>query len=255
MRSEAAPSQPPPEAPRSLADRIVEAMPVAILAAVPTYLRTRSAQGDTELAFSAFALAALLLVVPSFVLIATLRRASEGWRSVAAGAPIARGALALAVAIATLVFWEKLGEVLARVTHHRGLGGVAFAAGAAVVALGAAVAARKALAWVEAQGTTVATFAGVALFFVPVAILLALPPVLAPPGDALGLFVVDVLAMLLAGGGWVEHLAPPIWPSRARYLVAGGAFLLAVGAVPALRATSDFPLADVAFAFRFLPLR
>ena len=255
MRSEATSSHPPPPAPQRLVDRIVEALPVALLAAVPTYLRTRSAQGDTELAFSAFALGALLLVVPAFVLIAALRRASESWRALVGVAPIARAALALAVATATLVVWEKLGELLARVTHHRGLGGVAFAAGAAVVALAATVASRKALAWIEAQGSTVATFAGVALFFVPVAILLSLAPVLAPPGDALGLFIVDVLALLLVGGGWVEHLAPPTWPSRARALVAGGAFFLAIGAGPALRATGEVPLADLAFVFRLLPPR
>jgi hypothetical protein len=75
------------------------------------------------------------------------------------------------------------------------------------------------------------------------------------PGSAAFCGGATLLALLVAGGGWVEHLAPPIWPSRARYLVACGAFLLAVGAVPALRATSDFPLADVAFAFRFLPPR
>ncbi len=255
MLSEPAPSLVPPPSQVAFVDRVVECVPVAILAAVPTFLRARSLNGDAELAFSAFALAAVVTVPAAFLFLAALRRASESLRQLAGESPIAGAGVGLMVATTTLALWEKAAATLAHVTHHRGLGGVAFAAVAAITAFGAAVLARKLLRALVAQGTTFATFAGVASFFAPVVLCLSLPPVQAPAGDVLGLFVVDVLGLIVIGGGWLEHLAPAAWPVRARLMVGAGALLLVLGSLPVIRGASEWPLASAAFAFRFLPLR
>jgi hypothetical protein len=176
-------------------------------------------------------------------------RALVGEVSVAgAGVGVAASALVLA-------FWERLGAFLAHATHHRGLGGVAFAAGALLLALGVWLVARRAWPTLEAQGPAVSTFVGVAGLFAPLALVFAGASTPASPSDPLGLFVVDALSLLVVGVAWVTQLAPLAWPSRARGLLVVASLLLVVAAVSGARTPSDFPRESVSFAFRALTLR
>lgn len=253
MRSEPAPS--PDHAHGSPLDRAVEVVPVAVAAAVPTFLRARALHGTLEEAFGAFALAAVLALVPAAVALAAVRRARDGVRAFADDVTVGAAGFGVGVGALVLAFWERLGAFLAHATHHRGLGGVAFAAGALVLVVGTVLAARRAWPSLEAQGPAFATFVGVAGLFAPVALLTLGPTTPASPSDPLGLFVVDALGLLVVAIAWVSHLAPPSWPPRARTLLASAAALLVVAAAGYVRTPSDFPREGVALAFRALPLR
>jgi hypothetical protein len=253
MRSE---STPVPEA-SSWADRLVEAVPVAVVAAVPTFLRARAAHESIDTALSAFALAAVLTLLPAFATLLLLRRALEGVRAFVGDTSVGAAGVAVAAAVVTLAFWQRLGAFLAHATHHRGLGGVAFAAGAVFLAAAAVLLGSRASRFLVAQGTTVATFVGVAGLFAPLLLLFGAPASSdpAPTADPLGLFVVDGLGLLLAGFAWVKHLAPTAWPPRARGLVGVGALLLAIAGVAFVQAPSESPRGALAFVFGALTLR
>jgi hypothetical protein len=253
MRSESSPAV---EA-SSWVDRLVEAVPVAVVAAVPTFLRARAAQEGVGTALSAFALAAMLTLLPAVAMLLLLRRALEGARAFAGDTSVVAAGVGVAASVFTLAFWQRLGAFLAHATHHRGLGGVAFAAGAVVLASAVALVGGRAHRFVAAQGPTVATFVGVAGFFTPLLLLAAAsaPGEPAPAADPLGLFVVDGLGLLLAAFAWVQHLAPIAWPPRARGLVGAGAALLAFAGCAFLDVPSESPREGLAFVFRFLTVR
>ncbi len=237
------------------AARLAEALPVALVSALPTYLRTRGADPQVETAFSSFALAALLTWIPATLLMTALRRATETLRQLMGETPVAGAGMLVATATLCLFLWDHLATFLTGATHHRGLGGVAFAAGALALSVGAAMGARTARQWIEGQGSSASTFAGVAGLFAPV-LLLRLTPVAAPAIDVLGLLVVDSLALLLVSSLWVLHLAPTHWPSRARVLIGCGALCLAFAASSAAaNVTSENTLRAQSLVFQLLPLR
>lgn len=241
----------------SWADRLVETVPVAVVAAVPTFLRARAAHESIDAALSAFALAAVLTLLPALATLLLLRRALEGVRVFVGDMSVGAAGLGVAAAVLTMAFWQRLGAFLAHATHHRGLGGVAFAAGAVLLAGAAAVVASRAQRFVAAQGPTLATFVGVAGLFAPLLLLFGAPasgdP--APAADPLGLFVVDGLGLLLAGFAWVHHLAPATWPPPARVLVGVGAVLLAIAGASFFEVPSESPREALAFVFRVLAVR
>jgi hypothetical protein len=248
---------PPPHAATPWLDALVEAVPVAVVAAVPTFLRARAAHEALETAIAAFALAAALTFAPAFAALGLLRRARDGFRAFTGEAGVGAAGMTVGAAALTLAFWERLGAFLAHATHHRGLGGVAFAAGALVLAACAALLGSRAHRLLAAQGASVATFAGVAGIFAPLLLLFgssaAAEP--GPAADPLGLFVVDALGLLIAGFAWVQHLGPAVWPPRARALVGAGAVLLALAGASFLKAPCESPRESLAFAFRALPVR
>jgi hypothetical protein len=253
MRSEA----PPPNAARPWPDSLVEAVPVAVVAAVPTFLRARGAHEALETSLAAFALASALSFAPAFAALHLLRRARDGVRAFASDPDVAAAGIGAGAAAIAVASWERLGALLARATHHRGLGGVAFAAGALVLAAASALLARRVYRLLRAQGATVATFVGVAGLFAPLLLLFgrgaAAEP--SPPADPLGLFVVDALGLLIASFAWVQHLAPSSWPPRARALVGAGAVLLVMAGATFASVTCESPRESLAFAFRVLPVR
>ncbi len=238
-------------------DRVVEAVPVALVAALPTFLRARAAHADVETSLTAFALAFALTAPAAYASIALLRRAREGARAVLGDTGILAAGLTVAAAALTVAFWQRLGSFLAHATHHRGLGGVAFAAGALALAVAVAVFARGAHRVVAPLGPALATFVGVAGLFTPLLALFAgrAPSAPAPSSDPLGLLVVDGLGLLVASFAWVQHFAPRSWPPRARVLVGLGTLMLAFSGLAFLRMPIDSGRENLAFLFGALPLR
>lgn len=243
------------QAPASAFDRAIEAIPVAVVASVPAFLRARAAQGSLDDAFGAFALVAVITLLPAALVIVLLRRARDGVRALFGEVSVANLGLAVAAGVVVLAFWERLGAFLAHATHHRGLGGVAFSAGASALALGVALMARRAAPFVEAQGVAVSTFLGVAGLFSPIGFLALGDSTAAAPTDILALFVVDTSSLFVVAFAWVAHLAPSVWPARARALVVAGAGLFVVVAATHAADNGEFSRNSVAFAFRALTLR
>ncbi len=228
---------------------------MAVASAVPTFLRARALHGTLDEAFGAFALAALLTFLPALLVLGAVRKGRDGVRALAGDLSVAGVGMAVGASVLVLAFWERLGAFLAHATHHRGLGGVAFAAGGLILALAVSLVTRRAWPAVEAQGAAFATFVGVAGLFSPVALLTLGASTPASPTDSLGLFVVDAVSLLVVAVAWVSQLAPAEWPPRARALLGSAAALLVAAAGLHLRTTSDFPREAVAFAFRALTLR
>lgn len=252
------PSEPAPStdyAGATHVDRLIEGVPVAVAAAVPTFLRARALHGTLDEAFGAFALAALLTFAPALLVLGAVRKGRDGVRALVGELSVAGVGMAVGAGVVVLAFWERLGAFLAHATHHRGLGGVAFAAGGLILAFTVSLVTRRAWPAVEAQGAAFATFVGVAGLFSPIALLTLGGNTPASPTDPLGLFVVDALSLLVVALAWVSQLAPAEWPLRARALLGSAAVLLVVAAAIHVRAPSDFPREAVAFAFRALPLR
>ena len=125
---------------------------MAVASAVPTFLRARALHGTLDEAFGAFALAALLTFLPALLVLGAVRKGRDGVRALAGDLSVAGVGMAVGASVLVLAFWERLGAFLAHATHHRGLGGVAFAAGGLILALAVSLVTRRAWPAVEAQG-------------------------------------------------------------------------------------------------------
>ena len=144
----------------SVAESCALALLPALVASIPTAFRTRAAGGGLLDGWVVGTAVWLCLLLPMALL---RRRAARGWRGLVGADPPADLGIALALwtglAVALLLL---LGALLKSTTHHRGLGGAAFAgvglgavAGAAVItprllALRAAVHKRHVPKWVVA---------------------------------------------------------------------------------------------------------
>jgi len=209
----------------------------ALVASIPTAFRTRAAGGGLLDGWVVGTAVWLCLLLPMALL---RRRAARGWRGLVGADPPADLGIALALwtglAVALLLL---LGALLKSTTHHRGLGGAAFAgvglgavAGAAVItprllALRAAVQKRHVPKWVVAGIT--------GLLALGPTILAATPLLLsrAPLGDAApatSAAIFDALVGLCAMAVLMVRGLPALLGGAARVAaVALTVVLLAVG--------------------------